>query len=605
MRSSGIILCLLALCIQLNAQTFTNAKTGVWSSATTWKGGKVPASNVAVIVSTGTTLTIDKDVLVKGITVSSGAALVFSSKKTCTLTSTQNIVDSGRLIAQPSSASVFHTIIIDSVNESKFIGGGMDVVYEDKGLWVRGAGTLELNGTAKTAWVNLNGEALHGATTIKLKIIPKGWRVGDQLSIAPTTPITDKAFYTGFDTVTITKISGSTVTFGTPLRYDHPVIKNPFKAVTYTAEVLNLTRNVRIEGKVNGRSHINIAMTSAKFNISYVEIKNMGVRNDSTGELGRYPLHFHHCGNGSAGSLVEGVVIRDCGNHAYVPHASYGITFRHCIAYNIMEAAYWWDTPPNDGYDPVNNSNDILFDSCISAIVKVGNSPYRLANFTLGSGLRNTTRNCIGIGNQGSAGSAPYIWPESSNYTDNLWTFENNISHNNRSNAVFGWQNDPHNHQINNFTAYNNGLNGIELGAYTNAYKFNDLDLIGHTNGIFLHANPRPKGTVDEFGYMIAWKRVRSTDPLYITIHTLPGNLSGMLFKDCKFPKVIVSELPKRVVGACPGRYDFVNCNLKYSDFDIRGMEAGSLIRVQNIDGYSFQINDQRIIEIIPVFFNK
>ena len=44
------------------------------------------------------------------------------------------------------------------------------------------------------------------------------------------------------------------------------------------------------------------------------------IRHVAPGAIGRYGLHFHLCADGSRGSVVEGVVIRDAESHAFVPH---------------------------------------------------------------------------------------------------------------------------------------------------------------------------------------------------------------------------------------------------------------------------------------------
>ena len=123
-----------------------------------------------------------------------------------------------------------------------------------------------------------------------------------------------------------------------PLEHDHPEIGNPFGDDVYTAEVLNLTRNVRIEGTgnhtpsfqphQNGRAHVIFLATEQPQTVKYIELGHLGPRRAdkkfTEGVKGRYPLHFHHAKDGSRGSLIEGVVARQSGNRAFVPHASHG-----------------------------------------------------------------------------------------------------------------------------------------------------------------------------------------------------------------------------------------------------------------------------------------
>ena len=304
--------------------------------------------------------------------------------------------------------------------------------------------------------------------------------------------------------------------------------------------------------------------------------------------LGRYGLHSHHCGNASKGTLFQGIVVTDAGSHAFVPHASHGITLKNCIAFNTLEDAYWWDLPPDNSTSALNNSNGTTIDSCVAALTMAdpNNKGYRLAGFLLGSGLDNTIRNCFTTGNHGTNGAAGYIWPESSNYMDNRWIFENNTASNNRNNGIFTWQNDTSSHLIKGFTGYQNGNHGIEHGAYHNAYKYQDINLFSNGNGILLHATAIQTGKPDEYGYRSSFTNVKSTEPLFITVHTLPG--TPTLFLNCSFPKVIISELPARVPNPPGGLYDFVNCRLLPEQFEIIGIEEKSVLRVQ--DGQAFEI---------------
>ena len=143
----------------------------------------------------------------------------------------------------------------------------------------------------------------------------------------------------------------------------------------------------------------------------------------------------------------------------------------------------------------------------------------------------------------------------------------------------------------------------MEHGAYVNAYKYTDLSLFGNKYGVFIHANPSGSVNVisDEWGYNAHIINSKSSDSLYITKHTLPGE-GSFLFKDCYFPGVIVNELPPRVATQPAGLFDFVNCGLSEKSFLILGMEKGSLIRVQN-GTTAFQIDSNGTITKIPPFF--
>jgi hypothetical protein len=250
---------------------------------------------------------------------------------------------------------------------------------------------------------------------------------------------------------------------------------------TLTAEVLNLTRNVRIEGTPQGRAHV-FVRSSRPQSIRQAAIRHMGPRKpaDEFSEfvVGRYALHLHMCGNGSKGSLVEGVVIRDAGSHAFVPHLSNGITFRDCISHDTYEDAYWWDDPP-DTRTQGDPSHDILYDRCVASLVR--HDPpyrgYRLTGFFIGRGNGNVARDCVAVGVQGATDASGFEWPEGS---EGVWKFTGCVAHNNAEHGIFTWQNTGLVHVISDYVGYHNTEAGISHGAYQNPYVYRDSVLYGN-----------------------------------------------------------------------------------------------------------------------------
>lgn len=582
------------------SQTVESRKSGFCTDPQTWMNGIMPSENSDVIINKKHTVTFDTSITVCSITVKEGGTVSYNRKQTVELSSKGNVSVYGRWVMNPLSASVEHTLRFININNEDDIGGGMDIFETDEGLWARDGGTLELNGTEKTAWLFLAGAAKKGDKTISLNATPKGWRVGDELSIAPNSPPdSSRDHYKEFDKRKIVQIVRGLVTLDSPLTYSHPVVVNPFTGDIYTAEVMNLTRNVKIVGK---GAHINI-MTNRPSTINYVEIDSLGAKKkDSTsGVRGRYPLHDHHNMDGSRGSVRNGVVAKNSENHGFVPHASHGITYNYAIAYNIKDDAFWWDVAPDKGKDTFNFSNDIKFYKCISAIVKCDPSHqcFRTANFHLGSGTGNSIIECRGIGNYGNANAPSFHWPETSNADPNLWVSDSLYAHNNKTNGIFSWQNDRSPHRINHYFAWNNGYSGIEHGAYANSYKYENIYLINNGYGVIQHGNAIPKtGTPDEDGYIMSFRNVHSTDPLLLTRRIIESPFP-VLYKNCTFSKVIVDELPNGR-GMQSGLVDFVNCNFTPESFEIKSMMEGSRIRVQD-KGKAFQITTKGIKEI-PLF---
>jgi hypothetical protein len=184
------------------------------------------------------------------------------------------------------------------------------------------------------------------------------------------------------------------------------------------------------------------------------------------------------CGNGSKGSLVEGVVIRDAGSHAFVPHLSNGITFRDCISHDTYEDAYWWDDPP-DTRTQGDPSHDILYDRCVASLVR--HDPpyrgYRLTGFFIGRGNGNVARDCVAVGVQGATDASGFEWPEGS---EGVWKFTGCVAHNNAEHGIFTWQNTGLVHVISDYVGYHNTEAGISHGAYQNPYVYRDSVLCGN-----------------------------------------------------------------------------------------------------------------------------
>ena len=77
-------------------------------------------------------------------------------------------------------------LTFQGVNEAAFVGGGMDPIATDIGLWIMDRCRLVVAGTPKTAWTRLAGGAVAGATTLTLAAAPTNWQGGDTIIITPT-----------------------------------------------------------------------------------------------------------------------------------------------------------------------------------------------------------------------------------------------------------------------------------------------------------------------------------------------------------------------------------------------------------------------------------
>ena len=74
---------------------------------------------------------------------------------------------------KPASGSITHLLRFTGINENNFVGGGMDPIACDVGLWVMGAGKINPPGRVET------GLGLHLAVS---------WAGNDRIVRCPNTP---------------------------------------------------------------------------------------------------------------------------------------------------------------------------------------------------------------------------------------------------------------------------------------------------------------------------------------------------------------------------------------------------------------------------------
>jgi hypothetical protein len=359
------------------------------------------------------------------------------------VTTDANVVVHGTLRMRAGSNLTF----VD-VDETAFEGGGMDVLDTDVGLWVMGSGRLDVQGTPVQGW---NRTGAH-----------ETWREDHDYVIAPHDPPR--------------RANASAWQLG------DPVPCSTFAEGEYCAEVANLTRDVTIQGTPEGRAHIFIRSDRPQ-TLRYVELRHLGPMIDDDEPDGRYGLHFHHSGDGSRGSIVEGTVARDMGDHAYTPHESHGITFRDTVAYDVVDTPYWWD--------PGDQSDDIHYDRALALEVHEGgrDSPSNtLVGFRLGKGEGNKVTASVAAAVRGAGG---YLWREGS---PNEWVFEDNVAHHTSAGILF-WVNEHRHadkqHEVGRYVGYRNSQ-GILHGAYQNRVDFDELILFDNSHhAIAQRAAPR------------------------------------------------------------------------------------------------------------------
>ncbi|HAS11815.1 MAG TPA: hypothetical protein DCS55_15065 [Acidimicrobiaceae bacterium] len=519
-----------------------------WNDPQAWPNGRVPGPNDKAVVDRH--VVVSGDITVAAIEVKPGGLLRYEPNTTTTIQSRGNVVVAGQLTMRPSSQAVGHTLRFIEVDESKYVGGGMKVLDSDVGLWIIDHGVLDAVGTPKAGW-NRSGD-------------DPTWLATDEIVSAPNA----KGDFTTFARFT----KGAAV----------PLVQGPDGAVP--TEVLNLTRNVWIEGTPGGRAHVMFLHCHQPQTVRYIGIRHMGPRQDTgdtfrasgsthaitEGVLGRYGLHLHHCQDGTRGSLIEGVVVRDAGNVGFVPHMSHGITLRDCIAYRVHDHGFWWDHG--------DVTHDVTYDHC--AVMLVSTSPdfrgYETTGFTLGEGRGTVATDCVAVGvRSGSVNAGAFLWPHTANHKEhNVWRFEDCVAHNNREVGFATWQNDSNAHFIDGLLSYHNGV-GISHGAYVNEYTYRRGTTFGNDTEI-AHRAMGP----------ITFERMRFYGKTLIAEHALKTDEVAR-YVNCMFAGPIVIDEGKE-----PGVLRFESTSRQF-DLTPDRFEVGNVlskITVVNSDGSTFVV---------------
>ena len=282
--------------------------------------------------------------------------------------------------------------------------------------------------------------------------------------------------------------------------------------------------------------------------IQYVEIDLRPAQ-----EVGRYPLHFHMMGEDSRGTLVEGVIVKDSTNRAFVPHGSHGITIRDSVAVNTTGSAFWWDPPAFQSQDQTDNTNDTLWERNLAYHVTNAagdNRGFRLSAFELGAGVGNVVRDSVAFHVDPShrKDCSGFQWPEIHHNQPLTWGFENNASFQSDCNGIFVWQNNSQDHLIDGFIG-----DGIDHGAYTNDYIYRNVDV----EFVEVHA--------------VGWTmRDSHAGTIYSKRHQFSGSV---YFINVDADRVVIQD-----GGGGSASLFFTDTNLTCSDVEVQSKAGGSQV---------------------------
>ncbi len=371
------------------AGVIRSVQSGDWSAAQTWDGGQVPAAGATVLVRSGHRVTYDvaSDAALRAVHVS--GTLAFAPDRDTRLDVGLLMVRPGESLAEDGidghlpgahaghgeghartaghgngaghAGAAGHHDAAEGAEAAVEIGTPDRPIDAERRAIVRlvaidgmdqtlfpalvaSGGRLDLHGaTMSRTWTKLGAPAKPGDATVTLTEAVTGWRPGDRIIVVTTekldlfetkNTIRPVRARTQTEERLVKSIDGVTLTLDKPLDYPHAA-EGEFRG-----EVANLSRNVVVESadaKLS-RGHTMYHKGSAG-SISYAEFRGLG----KEGVLGRYPIHFHQCGDTMRGSSVVGASVWDSGNRWVTVHGTEYLVVRDVVGYHSIGHGFFME----------------------------------------------------------------------------------------------------------------------------------------------------------------------------------------------------------------------------------------------------------------------
>jgi hypothetical protein len=305
------------LCPQPEGEFTKENFTRLWSNATQWPNEVLPQEGDNVTVSGNWTLIMDvSPPRLNNLTINGD---VFVADKDTVIQANFIWIRAGSLHAGNSSVPFKYKLDIILYGEKSDRSFVVDpTVAGNKYLVV--TGMLSLYGQAPgSIWTRLTGKAAAGATEITVAST-SDWVVGDQLGIAPSFNNPSE-----YEKVTITAISGNTVTFTPALNYTHygeanPSISNTYGTLDMRSGVAHLTRSIRIiraadEHGWGFRVLVYGFMDGERNRIGTVTLKAVEFVEGGQYDTDYAALQFLDTASNPTTSLVDSCSFHDCGGY--------------------------------------------------------------------------------------------------------------------------------------------------------------------------------------------------------------------------------------------------------------------------------------------------
>ncbi|MEX0642042.1 MAG: G8 domain-containing protein, partial [Pirellulales bacterium] len=327
-------------------------RSGAWSDPTTWHGGVVPVAGARVLIPVGVNVQVDGMIAARLAAVRVDGTLSFNATRNTQLkVDTAVVSDAGTFEMGTASSPIANGVTARLlITDNGAIDRTWDPFGISRGLIAQGS--VSIFGAQVDSYAALANPALVGTQTLTLKTIPVGWKVGDSVVLAATSPGA-----TQNESRQILAIVENIVTLDRPLIYNHV---SP--SIDLDVHLANVTRNAVIESEtstIDRRGHV-MFMHNRDVNIGYAGFYRLGRTdklkpiNDSvvqsdwtlkpgtgTNQRARYAVHFHRNGltDDSDPSVIFGSAVVDSPGWGFVNHSS-NVDMIGNVAFDVHGAAF-------------------------------------------------------------------------------------------------------------------------------------------------------------------------------------------------------------------------------------------------------------------------
>ncbi len=277
--------------------THVAVSSGAWTDASTWKGGRIPNADAKVHIPMGIKVEYDSvsDARLEVVRVD-GELNFATDQNTYMFVETVFTGTMSRLTIGTAEDPVKANVTAEMV----FADGKIDLATdpEQVGHGLIAEGSVEIHGHEKSPYTTLEGNALSGATTLRLDGGTEGWAVGDTIVVMGTSL---GKFQDEYRTITSISESGGDVV----VKLDRALSHNHTTPEGHDLDIYvgNSTRNIEFssENPEGVRGHV-MMMHTADVSVQFAEFTELGrtdksrLLNDTDNVASRYPLHLHETG---------------------------------------------------------------------------------------------------------------------------------------------------------------------------------------------------------------------------------------------------------------------------------------------------------------------